>query len=320
MANVFTDTTALALYIEKALDAQAKFALRAAPIFRPLIDFRPGVLTNPGQPVKLTIDPYIALQKTTLPESSDPDTVPMGAPTVVNVSPLEKGMSTVTTVRLTDLAYSDVAMRRGIIVGRNMIDTLDDLVKDIYDSGTNITTQEGTAAGSLKFTGNVVNNITQASILTGDAVATTVARLRARNVAPKVGEDFVAVAHPHVTRDLMREGVTASSWFYTHANGGDTAAIYNGEVGRYLGARFVESPKVNKITNANATPASVYTTYFLGQEAVVEHVVTEPRIVVGNIGRDSFGRFFHVGWYGHLGWSLYRPEPLELVKTSATIQ
>jgi hypothetical protein len=48
--------------------------------------------------------------------------------------------------------------------------------------------------------------------------------------------------------------------------------------------------------------------------------VTEPRIVVGNIGRDSFGRFFNVGWYGHLGWALYRPEPLELVKTSATIQ
>lgn len=317
MANAFTDTTALALYIEKALDAQAKFALRAAPIFRPLIDFRPGVLTNPGQPVKLTIDPYIALQKTTLPESSDPDTVAMGAPTVVNVSPLEKGMSTVTTVRLTDLAYSDVAMRRGVIVGRNMIDTIDDLVKDIYDTGTNVTTLE---AGTEKFTANNVNAIAKADVLKGDVVADTVARLRARNVMPKVNDDFVAVAHPHVTRDLMREGVTAASWFYTHANGGDLAAVYNGEVGRYLGARFVESPKVNKITNTNTPAASVYTTYFLGQEAVVEHVVTEPRIVVGNIGRDSFGRFFHVGWYGHLGWSLYRPEPLELVKTSATIQ
>jgi N4-gp56 family major capsid protein len=317
MANAFTDTTALALYIEKALDAQAKFALRAAPIFRPLIDFRPGVLTNPGQPVKLTIDPYIALQKTTLPESSDPDTVAMGAPTVVTVSPLEKGMSTVTTVRLTDLAYSDVAMRRGVIVGRNMIDTIDDLVKDVYDTGTNLTTLE---AGAEKFTGNNVNAIAKTDVLKGDIVADTVARLRARNVVPKVGEDFVAVAHPHVTRDLMREGVTSASWYYTHANGGDLAAVYNGEVGKYLGARFVESPKVNKITNTNTPTASVYTTYFLGQEAVVEHVVTEPRIVVGNIGRDSFGRFFHVGWYGHLGWSLYRPEPLELVKTSATIQ
>lgn len=317
MANAFTDATALTLYIEKALDAQAKFALRASPIFRQLIDFRPGILTNPGQPVKLTIDPYIAVQKTTLPESSDPDTVAMGAPTVVNVTPLEKGMSTVTTVRLTDLAYSDIPMRRAVIVGRNMVDSLDDMVKDIYDTGTNITTKESAV---YKFTGTVVNNVTQSDKLDGDGVANTVARLRGRLTEPKVNDDYVAVTHPHVARDLMREAITAASWTYVHANGGDLAPIYNGEVGRFLGARFIESPKVNKITNANATPASVFTTYFLGREAVVEHVVTEPRIVVGNIGRDSFGRFFNVGWYGHLGWALYRPEPLELVKTSATLQ
>src|SRR5690242_7841893 len=216
MANAFTDTTALALYIEKALDAQAKFALRAAPIFRQLIDFRPGILTNPGQPVKLTIDPYIAVQKTTLPETSDPDTVAMGAPTVVTVSPLEKGMSTLTTVRLTDLAYSDIPMRRGVIVGRNMVDSLDDMVKDIYDTGTNLTTKE---AGTIKFSGGAVANIAATDLLDGDMVADTVARMRGRLAEYKVGEDYIAVAHPHVTRDIMRESISNASWVYVHANG-----------------------------------------------------------------------------------------------------
>jgi N4-gp56 family major capsid protein len=316
MANAFTDATALTLYIEKALDAQAKYDLHARPIFRPLVDFRPGVLTNPGQPVKLTIDPYIAVQKTTLPESSDPDTVAMGAPTVVTVSPLEKGMSTVTTVRLTDLAYTDIPKRRAHVVGANMIDSVDDLIKDVYDTSTNLTTKEG---GTIKFTGNSLVAITASDKLDGDMVATTSARLRGRLAEPKVGEDYIAVAHPHVTRDLMREAITSGSWLYIHANGGDLMPVYNGEVGKLAGVRFVESTKVNKAA-VGASGASVYTTYFLGREAVVEHVVTEPRIVVGNIGRDSFGRFFNVGWYGHLGWSLYRPQPLELVKTSALLQ
>jgi N4-gp56 family major capsid protein len=318
MSNAFTDATALTLYIEKALDAQAKYDLRARPIFRPLVDFRPGVLTNPGQPVKLTIDPYIAVQKTTLPETSDPDTVAMGAPTVVTVSPLEKGMSTVTTIRLTDLAYTDIPKRRAHIVGSNMIDSVDDLIKDVYDTGANITTMEG--AGTPVFTSNDIDNVTKASVLDGDTVATTVARLKGRLAEPKSGEDYVAVAHPHVTRDLMRETISTGGWLYVHANGGDTQAVYNGMIGKMSGALFVETTKVNKVTNANATPASVYTTYFLGREALVEHVVTEPRVVVGNIGRDSFGRFFNVGWYGHFGHALYRTEPLELVKTSATLQ
>jgi N4-gp56 family major capsid protein len=318
MSNAFTDATALTLYIEKALDAQAKYDLRARPIFRPLVDFRPGVLTNPGQPVKLTIDPYIAVQKTTLPETSDPDTVAMGAPTVVTVSPLEKGMSTVTTIRLTDLAYTDIPKRRAHIVGSNMIDSVDDLIKDVYDTGANITTMEG--AGTPVFTGNDLDNVTTASVLDGDTVATTVARLKGRLAEPKSGEDYVAVAHPHVTRDLMRETISTGGWLYVHANGGDTQAVYNGMIGKMSGALFVETTKVNKVTNANATPASVYTTYFLGREALVEHVVTEPRVVVGNIGRDSFGRFFNVGWYGHFGHALYRTEPLELVMTRATLQ
>ena len=318
MANAFTDTTAFALQIEKALDAQVRWALRAQPIFRPLIDFRPGILTNPGQPVKLLIEPFLALQKGALPETSDPDTVALGAPTVVNVSPTERGASVVTTLRLEDLAYTDVAMQRARLVGTNMIDSVDDLVKDVYDTGTNISTIQ---AGTETFTGTNVNLIAKADKMTGDFIAHNVATLRTRLAMPKEADGtYAMVVHPNVSVDIQREGVSAASFVYVHANGGDLAPIYNGEIGKWLGARFVESPKVNKITNTNTPAASVYTSYLLGREAVVEHVVREPHIVVGNFGRDSFKRFFHVGWYGNLGHSLYRPEPLQLVKTSATLQ
>ncbi len=290
MANAFTDTTAFALQIEKALDAQVRWALRAQPIFRPLIDFRPGILTNPGQPVKLLIEPFLALQKSALPETSDPDTVALGAPTVVNVSPTERGASVVTTLRLEDLAYTDVAMQRARLVGTNMIDSVDDLVKDVYDTGTNISTiQAGVeklpASGS---TGTAVASIAAGDKITGDFIAHNVAVMRTRLAMPKEADgSYAAVVHPNVSVDIQREAITNASFVYVHANGGDLSAIYNGEVGKWLGVRFVESPKVNKAASG-AAGASVYTTYLLGREAVVEHVVREPHIVVGNFGRDSF--------------------------------
>jgi N4-gp56 family major capsid protein len=319
MGNAFTDTTAFTLQIEKALDAQVRWALRAMPIFRPLIDFRPGVLTNPGQPVKLLIEPYIALQKTALPETSDPDTVALGAPTVVNVSPTERGASVVTTLRLEDLAYTDVAMQRARVVGVNMIDTVDDLVKDVYDTGTNVATLEN---GTEVYTSNDEDLIDPDDHLTGDFIAHNVATMRTRLAMPKEADGtYACVVHPNVSVDIQREAISNASFAYVHANGGDLQAIYNGEVGKWLGARFIESPKVEKVTNSHATTvAEVYTSYMLGREALVEHVVREPHIVLGNFGRDSFKRFFHVGWYGNLGHALYRPEPLQLIKTSATLQ
>lgn len=318
MANAFTDTTAFTLQIEKALDAQVRWALRAMPIFRPLIDFRPGILTNPGQPVKLLIEPYLALQTTALPETSDPDTVALGAPTVVTVTPVEQGASVVTTLRLEDLAYTDVAMQRARLVGVNMIDSVDAIVKAVYDTGTNISTIQG---GVETFTGTVVNNIVKADKMTGDFIAHNVATMRTRLAQPKEADgSYAVVVHPNVSVDIQREGVSAASFAYVHANGGDTTQIYNGEIGKWLGARFVESPKANKVINANGVPAQVYTSYMLGREALVEHIVREPHIVLGNIGRDSFKRFFHVGWYGNIGYSTYRPEALQLMKTSATLQ
>lgn len=318
MANAFTDTTAFTLQIEKALDAQVRWALRAMPIFRPMIDFHPGVLTNPGQPVKLLIEPYLALQKSALPESSDPDTVALPAPTVVNVSPTERGANVVTTLRLEDLAYTDVAMQRARLVGVNMIDSVDDLVKDVYDTGTNISTIQG---GVETFSGTAVNSIVKADKITGDFIAHNVALMRTRLAMPKEADgSYAAIVHPNVSVDIQREGVSNASFVYVHANGGDLAGIYNGEIGKWLGVRFVESPKANKVINANGVPAQVYTTYLMGREAVVEHVVREPHIVVGNIGRDSFRRFMNVGWYGNFGHALYRPEPLQLMKTSATLQ
>ena len=56
----------------------------------------------------------------------------------------------------------------------------------------------------------------------------------------------------------------------------------------------------------------------MGQEPLVEHVVIEPRIVVGTV-LDKLRRFYPVGWYGFLGSSLYRSESLQLIRSASTL-
>ena len=318
MANVFTTTTTLTLLIEKALNREADWALRESPTFRQMVDKQTGILTNPGQPVKMVIMNDLALATTELTENVDPDSVAIPAPTVITVTPKEYGNATLRTLKMQELTFtnnviSDIAMT----VGRNMIDSVDNLYQAVFDTGANVMSREG---GVYKTT-VTLNSILVADVLNADGAARAAAMLRTRLAAPRTDGLMHAIVHPNVAYDLKRESGasanTVNSWFYAHANGGDLGAIYRGEIGTFVGIRWVENAKATKVTNS--VPASVYNTYIMGREPLVEHVVIEPKIVVGEV-TDKLRRFYPVGWYGMLNMALYRSESLQIVRTSATLQ
>ncbi len=62
----------------------------------------------------------------------------------------------------------------------------------------------------------------------------------------------------------------------------------------------------------------VYSTLLAGQQALAEAVAEEPHSVIAPV-TDNFNRFHKVGWYGALGWSLYRTESLWRVESSSSI-
>lgn len=320
MSNVYTTTTTLTLLIEKALNREADWAFRENPTFRMMVDKSSGVLTNPGQPVKLVINNDLALATTELTENVDPDSVALPAPTVITVSPKEYGNATLRTLKLSELTFTNVIGDIARTVGRNMIDSVDKLYQNVFDTGTNILTKENALYLS---TGNNVDAIRQTDKLDADGAARAAAILRTRLAHPRGDGMWAAIAHPNVSYDLKRESGasanTVNSWFYAHANGGDLSPIYRGEIGTFVGIRWMENAKCAKVTNAFGTPASVYTTYIMGQEPLVEHVVIEPHIVVGEV-TDKLRRFYPVGWFGFLNMALYRSESLQLVKTSSTLQ
>jgi hypothetical protein len=97
-------------------------------------------------------------------------------------------------------------------------------------------------------------------VLNGDFVRKLRNKMRAKNVAPRTGTDYVAHVHPDQTFDLMSETGTGA-WQGPHVYGGDTQAIYAGEVGRYS-ARSGSSrtPAAPSGTGASTT----YKSYILG--------------------------------------------------------
>ena len=62
----------------------------------------------------------------------------------------------------------------------------------------------------------------------------------------------------------------------------------------------------------------VFNTYFAGQQALAEAVAEEPHVVIGPVV-DKLMRHRPLGWYGVLGFSVYRDESLYRVETSSTI-
>ena len=140
------------------------------------------------------------------------------------------------------------------LLGRQAGLTLDTVVRNILHSGTNV-------SYCPKVEGGVETPITSRDDLdkncqlTVDVVHQVVAKLRAQN-APTIRGKYVAIIHPYVAYDLMRD----PEWIGTHQYA-DPKAIFEGEIGELGGVRFVQT------TEAKVYEGGIFGTLFLGDGA-----------------------------------------------------
>ena len=140
------------------------------------------------------------------------------------------------------------------LLGRQAGSTLDTVVRNILHSGTNVTY-------CPKVTDGVETEITSRSELgkdcqlTVDVVHRVVAKLRAQN-APTIGGKYVAIIHPYVAYDLMRD----PEWIASHKYA-NPSNLYEGEIGEIAGVRFVQT------TEAKIYEGGIFGTLFLGDGA-----------------------------------------------------
>lgn len=319
MANAYVSTTTWADFVANAYDVYVRFQLRSRPVFRQFVDVHPVAPTIDDAPsVTLNIaQEFAALATTPLSETTDPDSVAPPEPVQVTVSVDEYGSYTLTTLKLLNTAYTQINPVKANLVGKNMIDTVDKLVQNVADTGTQVIGKNATVvktnASAAPF---AVNAVAAGDKLDSTLINNTTTLLRGRNaMGYDANENFIGLVHPDVSNDIKSD----TGWLNPHAYQ-DTKNIYNAEVGTYLGVRFLETPRAKVAANAGAgSTVDVYSTYVIGREVFVEAVITNPGLVVGP-QIDPLRRRFPLGWYGHLGHAMFRQECLETIKTSSSVQ
>ena len=132
--------------------------------------------------------------------------------------------------------------------------TLDTVVRNVLQSGTNVM-YAPVVSGSTVTEIDSRGSITKDAKLTVDVVKRVVAWLRANN-APKINGDYVAIIHPSVAYDLMSD----EAWIEAHKYA-QPENIYQGEIGKIAGVRFVES------TEAKIYDNGVFGCLFFGEGA-----------------------------------------------------
>ena len=136
--------------------------------------------------------------------------------------------------------------------------TLDTITRNILQAGTNVQyCPKVGASGTTAVTSRA--DIDATCKLTVDEIKKAVATLKANNV-PKINGSYVAIIHPYAAYDLMSDPNWEEMHKYTSAEN-----MYEGEIGRIAGVRFVESSEA-LIVKTSTNPA-VFCTLVLGENA-----------------------------------------------------
>jgi N4-gp56 family major capsid protein len=313
MADVFTGTTALSNTIQAAVDQYVRAELRHTPMLRAIADTRPVSVDKPGSSVALYIHSDLAVATTPLSETVDPDFVALPNPTPTTLTPLEYGNATLATIKAKATSFADVDPYQRDAVMYNMRDSLDVLVRDVVSGGTNVRYANSKTA---------TNTVTSQDVIKSTDVRYIVAKLRGNAAAGKRGDLYGSWIHPDVSCDLRSE-TGAGAWRDSHQYAAP-GVFWPGEIGVYEGCFFVETARTKVAndgadgTDAGAGVDAVYRTIFAGKEALAEGVVIEPEVRIGVVP-DRLNRFFPMGWYGFLGWSIFRQKALYRLESGSSL-
>ena len=191
--------------------------------------------------------------------------------------------------------------------------TLDTVVRDIITAGTNVQYAEGQVDSRAALKGGAADGN---HYLTVDAVRRGVRYLKKMN-APKINGYFVGIVHPDVSYDLMSDPKWVNVKSYSDPDG-----IYEGEIGKIEGVRFVETSEAKIFEGAGASGRDVYATMILGANA---YGVTEVsggglEMIVKQLGagQDPLNQRATAGWKATMTAERLVEEYMVRIETAST--
>ena len=142
-------------------------------------------------------------------------------------------------------AIDNNALEATKVIGRQAGLTLDTITRNVLQSGTNVFYCPPVAAdGTVGTQPEARSGLTGDCRLTVAVVKRIAALLKAAN-APKINGHYVCILHPYAAYDLMND----PKWEQMHQYC-KPEEMYEGEIGRIAGVRFVESSEAAVYTGA----------------------------------------------------------------------
>jgi len=186
------------------------------------------------------------------PPSASTLTISTVAATVSQYGSVVDGSDIVQTQTI-DNVLTEVAM----LLGENMGNTLDIIDREILVAGT--TVQYGSTAGSRAQVGSGM-------FMDAAEIREAVRTLKRANAKPHSAGRFVAIVHPDTVADMFGDGDILDAFQFAGDRGGANP-VFTGELGSYLGVKFVESTNAKIWASAGLSGADVYATLFIGANA-----------------------------------------------------
>ncbi len=241
------------------------------------------------------------------------------APLDKAMTPLTEGVTpdgkslTVTAITATVAQYGDYITQSDVLeltsldntileatklLGRQAGATLDTVTRNVLQSGTNVTYCPKVAADGTETAVTSRAGLDNTCQLTVKVVQKVVAKLRAQN-APTINGKYVAIIHPFVAYDLMRD----PEWIDAHKYANPTN-LYEGEIGEIAGVRFVET------TEAKIYDGGVFGSLFLGDGAYGVTEVTGGGLKTIVKQKGSAGTADPLDQRSSVGWSAIKTAEL----------
>ena len=171
-----------------------------------------------------------------------------------------------------------------------------------YQTPLRVVPTGGTATDAVTLTTNGTATLTNNVAYGNNHAKAIVDTMKERNIAPYVGDDYMAIAWPTTLRGFKNTLETLHQ--YTESG---IKLIFNGEIGRYENVRYTEQTNVSKGITSTGSSGTAWSAaksdwiFFFGEDTVAEGIAVPEEMrakIPTDYGRSKGVAYYYLGGFG----------------------
>ena len=294
-------------FSSKDLSRKVRHAAQPMMKFRQFVDAESAAGRNRGDTFLYDKISNISTAGGTLTET---ETIPKRNFTILQGSLVitEYGNSIPFTMKAKTLAQIDVPENIRVVLRNDMAKVLDSAAATQFAATDYLAVCSDTA--TTVFTSNSAVTVTASANMSDKNARDIVDKLKVNNVPRYDGSNYICIASTNSIRGLY-------DYFEAKAYNTTMDPVFNGEVGRYYGCRFIE--ETSYLSNVIGNGSVLGEAIFFGNDAVKEGLVI-PESIRMDVPKD-FGRDQGIAWYALTGfqktWDFTTDAEVRIIKATS---